>query len=77
MLEGQCSDTPGGFFLLIRVNMQLSKQSLLTPEYLTLILRRYYTLFGLRMSYLDSAGGKRELAGEKRNTKHVLIKLQY
>lgn len=57
--------------------MQLSKQRVLTPEFLTLILRRYYTLLGLRMSHLDSAGGKRELAGEKRNMKHVLIKLQY
>lgn len=44
-----------------------------TPPFLTLIFRRYYTLFGLRMSYLDSGGGKRELAGEQRNIKHVLV----
>lgn len=45
-----------------------------TPPFLTLIFRRYYTLFGLRMSYLDSGGGKRELAGEQRNIKHVLVR---
>lgn len=27
LLKGQCSDTPSGFCLLIRVNMQLSKQN--------------------------------------------------
>lgn len=56
--------------------MHFYKQRVLPPQFLTLILRGYYTLLGLRMSYLDPEGGKRELAGKKRNVKHVLIRLQ-
>lgn len=71
-LPGHCS-TSLGIFLPFGVNMQLYKQ-VPTPPFLTLIFRRYYTLIGLRMSYLDSGGGKRELAGEQRNIKRVLIR---
>lgn len=71
---------PSGWFfpLPIRLNVQFYKWRILTPQFLTLILRAYYTLLGLRMSYLDPEGGKKELAGgkKKRSIKHVLIRLQ-
>lgn len=70
-LEGKRGNIPRFFFLPIRVNMPFYKWRVLTPQFLTLILRGYHTLLGLRMPYLDSEGGKRELAAEKRNIKRA------
>lgn len=71
-----CQDTaahPQGFSCPLELTCS-STNRVPTPPFLTLIFRRYYTWFGLRMSYLDSGGGKSELAGEQRNIKRVLVR---
>jgi len=68
-MEGQYSNIPLSFSLPARANLQSYKWRVAFFQFLTLILRRYYTLLVLRMSCFDPERRKRELVGEKEYSK--------